>query len=478
MRVLTKDESYFGLTNGFDNYLSRISNFCFVTDMKAKVREIYFVNNRHTYEHAYMIDSRIKQALENRTVTEKIILTFNPEFSPLKCFLYLDKKVSIQSLESLTKIGANFLDFISRTYKNEFSNSMHNACVETEERLNHLKKEVDGLSLKQVRSEEYICFVKKLFLFYKDMIGSPLFCVRASIILYSDDYIDIKEYVRTNLNLITKDKRNKINRRIEEYEVQINKNKVLPSKHFLPNEFARDLESYNYSKLEQTVKEEDFPKEIYHLFSYLRILFTNYKDDPKWELSSKLIQQLGVKKALKAGYAKFADFIENENDFLDLKLVLSKSQLYLMLRDYSNFVGTLQKFMENYLDMLGANQTRIKEKVKRAIELSNRTPSKINLKVVQLIATCFDDRSDSAIKKISNRYDPINYLRNDFQHGDSGINEHEFHEKLGYLTKEEFGEEEYSGIFEKFIFIFCLPEKNVFDQINGKVISLLKKPDF
>jgi len=362
MRVLNRDSSFFGFTSGFETYLRQISNYCFVTDMTTESREIYFRKNEHTYESAYLVDSKIKQALEKGVVTEETIIPLKPKFSLVNYFFYLDKGVSSQSLESLMPLGIKYLDFICKVYKNKFSDSIHEACVETEKELRKLKKDTEEISLERMTYEKYVRVVKELFLLYKNMIDSPLLCVRASVMLYSDDYADIKEYIFSNLNLVEKEKQNKIREIIEDNEVKINRSKVFPNRYYLIRQLEGGLKSYNYGELMRSMGKNDLPKELFHLIRYAYTLFTNPKDEPKWELDSKLIQQLNVRNILRAGFEKFSDFIDKENEYLDLKLILSKSQLYLMSRDYSNFVGTLQKFMENYLSILGANQTRIKEK--------------------------------------------------------------------------------------------------------------------
>lgn len=489
MRVLNRDTSFLGFTNGFESYLNRISNYCFVTDMMPQSREIYFYNNRQTYDNAYLVDSKIKQAIEEGVVTEDTILPFEPEFSLIKYFFYLDKRVASQSLESLTNMGVKYLDFVNKIYKNKFSDYIHEACVETETRLKDIKEYTDKLSLQKVTPEEYVSTVKTLFIFYKDMIDSPLLCVRASVILYDDDYADIKEFIHANLNLVTKEKQSRIVKEIEGYEVRIKKNKALPGRYYLVRQFEGYLRSYSYGELIKNMEEDDFPEELYHVIRYLDTLFTAPKDEPKWELNSAIIKSSEVRNILKERHETFEDIIETETDFLDLKIILSKAQLFLKKHDYSNFVATFQKFMEKYLELIGANRgikkngeekniSQINEKVKKALELYHDNQNKINVRVIQLIQVCFDNKEDSAIKKISEKYVPVNYPRNDFQHGDFGLNKHFFLEKLGYLVNEDFGEEEYSGIFKKFLSIFCLPEENIFDQLNNRVISLLKKPNF
>jgi hypothetical protein len=489
MRVLNRDRSFWGFTNGFESYLNRISNYCFVTDMVPLSREIYFYNNCQTYDNAYLVDSKIKQAIEKGVVTEDTILPFEPEFSLIKYFFYLDKGVTSQSLESLTNMGVKYLDFVNKIYKNKFSDCIHEACVETETRLKDIKEYTDKLSLQKVTPEEYVSTVKTLFIFYKDMIDSPLLCVRASVILYNDDYVDIKEFIHANLNLVTKEKQSRIVKEIEGYEVRIKKNKALPGRYYLVRQFEGYLRSYSYGELIKNMEEDDFPEELYHVIRYLDALFTAPKDEPKWELNSKIIQSFNVKNVLEVEYENFEDIIRKETDFLDLKLILSKAQLYLVKSDYSNFVGTFQKFLEKYLDLIGASHAtkknggtkrinNINDKVKRALELYHDNQNEINVRLIQLIRVCFDDSNESAIKRISDKYVPVNHPRNDFQHGDRGLNKLLFLEKLGYLINEDFGEEEYSGIFKKFLSIFGLPEENIFDQLNNRVISLLKKPNF
>lgn len=489
MRKLERDQSYFGFRDGFDDQLEELSKYCFIADVSTNEREQYFFNGIHKYENTFLIDKVLKKALEEKKFDEKRILFFQDTVDLRHYFFYLERELSIVIIKSLTQQGRDNLDFINSTLKNRFADAVNETDQEVRQRLGALVTEKEKMELTNIAEDSYINFIKNSFLsFLKDMTSLPLISVRSTIIFESDNYSDIRKFIFDNLTLTIDARKSKIKNEIEKYESHLKRNKILFKRRYFQNLIEAHLNNYEYTTAIEKWRAEGGPPQIIPLLKYADNLFVNPPNGFRWEMSVDLMEPINLKNSLLSGFENFEN-IRNEKVFLEIKRRLSKAQIFLKKKDYSNFVGTLQKFMEGHLEAIGANKTtnkkgkeiyitKISQKVEHALRLcQNETEDSLNRQIVKSFAICFDKNPSAKIKKINPNFTPVNYPRNDLQHSDIGLNEQAFNKRLQYLLEEELGEETDTGHFQKYVRWFQLPEENIFDQINNRILNLLRKPD-
>lgn len=389
----------------------------------------------------------------------------------------------------MTKPGKANLEFIELTLGRRFADGVDEVVKDTKKRIFELLEEKQRVELEGLTEDKFIDFVKDyFFLFLKDMTTLPLIAVRATVVLDSNSFRDLKGFVCDNLSVTSDDRQEKIRSDLAKYEQTLANNGIFPKKYYLSDLVNEWLRGFKYQTALSEWKSASFSPEVNSLFKYVYNLFVNPIDCDVWEDDVELLSPINVKDTLKKGYETFKDVISDEKHYLEIKRILSKAQIHLMSSDYSNFTGDLQKFMEAYLKAIGAAEkrkgdkmipiNRIGDKMKLAFRLFEKSSNEVNKAILNSFDVCFDGSEDAKIKQINASYLPIKHLRNELFHGDKGQNEKTFKEKLKYLIEEELGKEEYTGHFLKYLGWFQMPNTNVFEQINKRIITILQKPDF
>lgn len=485
MRRIERKEDYFGLTAGFNKAVSDISPYCFISDINSVGRELHFANKKVKYENAYLIDKALKSALDGGKYDEQKVLIIQEEKLKQKCVFYMNYESRSVAIGSHTKEGIYILDFINSTLVNTFSNAVNEAYCETKIQISDLYEKVKELEINP-QTEGYKKFVKdEYFLFLKNAISLPLIVVRATYILNCSNYSYIKDFIIDNLCIVGESTSCKIKSKIDYYEKELNRNKVLFDRNQLFREMEGHLRGYSYELAGEKWKEGIGPIEAYPLINYAKLLFDN-NSEFNWEMNFPLLNTSQIKEDLLLGFDKFKPFIGDDDvkSYLEIKRKLSKAQIFFFKKDLSNFVATLQKFMEAYLSAIGADKkinnkgnekklNTIREKVNNAI-CNNNDAESINSTILKLFDISFGQNSE--LMSINKDFEFLNYIRNDFQHDDIGLSINDLNTKLGYLMDEELGAEEHTGLFQKYLTWFCMPEVNIFDQINIRIIQILKKP--
>ncbi len=489
MRKIERDRNYITFIDGFDKQLEVLSPYCFISDFPASERDHYFFKGVRRYENTYLIHKELKDALEEQRFSEEDILFFHSGINLNEYFFYIETEFSIVTIESLTVKGRYSMDFINLALKNQFSDAVNKTLRSAKDKLKALVEEKDKLVASTLTEQEFIDFFKTSFkVFLKDVTSSPFIIVQSTFILFSENYKEVKDFVLGNLNLTSSDRIKRIKTDIEELESILKSNMVLPGKRYFQSIVEADINNYEYISAKKKLEDSGGPQEIVAILSYAQLLFNN-PDQFDWNMKIALLESIDLRATLLNGFDRF-EHLEDEKVFMEVKRKLSKAEIFLNKGDYSNFVGALQKFMEAYLEAIGANKkintkneevklTRISDKMKQALYLcQNNNQGLLNPQILESFAICFDEnKTDAIIKRINPDYIPLNHPRNGFQHADIGLSYEGFTKKLGYIVEEELGEEENTGHFKKYLEWFQMPEKNVFNQINQRVMELLSKPD-
>lgn len=478
MRKIERNKNFLTFTDGFDAELAGLSPFCFISDFPTPERDHYFFKGVHRYENAYLIHKELKDALEENKFREEDILFFQSNIDLNEYFFYIETEFPVVTIESLTARGRYTLDFINSTLKNQFSDTINETLDSVKEKLKALVEEKEKLISLTLTEQGYVDFFKNSFkVFLKDVTSSPFIIVQSTFILFSENYNEVKDFIFGNLNFTNSARVKRIKTDIEELESIMTSNMVLPRKRYLQSIVETDIKNYEYLSAKKKLEESGGPQEVVSILNYAQLLFDN-PDQFDWRMKTALLESIDIRTTLLNGFDQF-EYIGNEEIFMEIKRKISKAQIFLEKGDYSNFVSALQKFMEDYCRTIGATARRIKNMRRQALNLCGEDcDDDLKRSIVNSIAVCFDEsETDAVIKRINPDYLPLNHPRNDLQHEDIGLSHEGFTKKLGYIIEEELGDEENTGHFKKYLAWFQMPEVNVFDQINQRVMELLSKPD-
>ncbi|MCB0650820.1 MAG: hypothetical protein KDC85_06055 [Saprospiraceae bacterium] len=489
MRKLERQQCYFGYTEGVENLLKNLTAYCFVSDIIASNRILYFKNGKHNYENAFLIDEKLNNTLKSRHYNEEEILFFLDSCDLKENFFYLETESNCIEIKSLTQKGRYSLDFIYNSLHAEFGDAINEAYNSTKNNLYLLIQLKDRINKEVLTPQSYLDFVKDDFInFLKDTVSSSLLAVRSTYIKTSDSYKILKNFVLENSNIVDEERSKIIKNKIHEFDLIINNNYLLPKMFFLFNAIEELLNEYNYARASDKLKEYG-QLILSSSLTYAKELYENTTNF-NWTHRHFLIEPLKIEEQLLKSYKKFEGvIIKDEETFLGLMRLLSKAQLDLIYtRNYANAIVNIQKFMEAYLKAIGADKDvnkkgvpfgiqKIKDKIKKALDDQEKLKNELHRKIIDTFSICFDEEEKGELKKICTEYLPINHPRNEQIHDDLNKNELYFKKHLSYLDEVQLGYEENTKIFYKWIEWFELPSTNIFNQINNRIKELLSKPD-
>ena len=473
MRRLQRKAHLSNSVGNIENLVDEVSFYCFFSDLELKQEDktiVFRPNQPKIFDNAYQIHKCLKISIEKNEFT--LLQLPCPYDYNFKEHLFLNQDEEPICLEAYSEQGKYFCDFLYQSLHQTLQREIEKVFKETREDVSKLRKSLHE-NLNKLNSTGLLDFIKDdLILFLKNATERHLIAIRATAILHNDNYQDIKKLLWPKIHkTLPPNKKDKIYELISDYEKQLEFNCLFPRKYALSSIVEELLQNCSYNKAYNLIEGHT---NAYPALFYVKSLFGGIESF-SWENENFHLKDLDIKNQLSVKHNDFQQVIEDVDTFCHIARKLSKAEKYLQIENFSAAVVAIQKFMEAYLDAVGATQRGIGKKMKHAKNDTTRMSIHIHKTIIDSFSIAFDKK---LLPRLEKAYEPINLVRNNLEHADIGVDTSVFSKKLSYLTEEHLSSDYDSNLFQKWSTLFGLPSKNIFDQLNSRVLTLLTNPDF
>lgn len=466
--------------------LSQSSNYqCFLSEKRSddlRDLSVFYPDASSNLSDAYLLHNKF--LVDSHSLKEDT--KFNELFDPCndtycqKQFFFIRTEIregnEIYTIGFLNDRARNTINFISKVVdESKFSQEyIHKPFLDTKKNLQEISELIE-------KEESFKQGVKRFRGFIEQILNVDFSSIRSTALSYHDLTQDIIKKIEES-NFLESEKKEMLLENISKFMDKHRKQSILPNKFYLRNKISDliTISNFNYSSVIEILKKEEVVNDSLKITEIANKKFNPDDDNALTNLESQIWQFYELQ--LESNFSTFSDLI-NKSDFIHTCFLLSKAQKYIDLENYTEGINYLNRFIESYLNGLitknGSRERDKKEPIPKRIKIIegiNRNIAEITNSFRKCIKV--ENNADFFNLTNSSNYYSINIRRNKKLHSeDLGISQDMWNDKFIYLHT-TLSNETQSNFLNFWYAKFGLPKKNIFDQINERIIELLDNPDF
>lgn len=467
MRRLYRNNTFSELTN--EDAVARLREIsndkCFLSDIILNIFDetVFFENNIKKYSNGFLLKKDAANYLNGNPFNKSEIV--DPFIDNPKLHLYLRTEATGIALVGITEKGRNTVSLINSYVgkPNEFVLKIQDIYSKILAELQEIKEDnIENANSK----DDFKLGINRLWRMLTVAKKSDLTAVRMTALLYHEDYSEIKEIIETT-EYLKKNERSEILKKIFALEYQMYKDaKLSTKKNEIKNKIKNAIKKLNYREALELATHEELSSKITSWLNYAQRLANNEDNSDSLYIGDYF--SLLKNDVLKAR-PKFLSLNSNETKYGKLIRHLSVGQKHLELNNRQKFISSICYFFEYYCFHFatrmrgGGMKSKLREAKRNA-----------NANIDDLIST-FDHAVNA--NSTNPNWIALDKERNLIAHEGKSISENSFNIGFEYLYKSVPGFEDSSNLVHKWFEIFELPEVNIFDQLNNKILDILSNPD-